>query len=522
MKEGSLFKAHRCKEPEVHQEIKKRELKLENLINRYRIFLFTFFFIADSIVIHLSDKLTGMHLFLGVPGVLIIYFALYKLHRITKKDKPKPALKYITVVVGYLFIFGGFMEAREILVQVTNISLEQYLLVITILFITINTLSALKIQKQVILFSAFLGVSLNVLIHSWFGSQLVLIFYTSAFILLSGFFNLYISGFIFQFLLTNYRLNQTMDELKNANEEIKSQNEEIKSQNDELETQNDYLAKQRDEISHQRDEISNQKKQITSSIEYASLIQKAVLATDNEIREVTPEYFIIYRPKDIVSGDFYWFRNLDVGNKKYRVFTAVDCTGHGVPGAFMSMLGTSFLNEIANENKTGINAAEILNGLRKLVKEHLHQETGDRMARDGMDTALCMLDYDEMKLQYAGANNPMFIIRNGNGSEGYKLEEYKADRMPIGIHIKEKESFTNHEIKVQKGDIIYLFSDGYVDQFGGEKGDKFKMKRFRELIQKISHLPLNQQQEKLEQTLNDWMGETYNQLDDITILGVKI
>ncbi len=508
MKAGSLFKAHRCKEPEVHQEIKKRELKLENLINRYRIFFITFFTIADTITIHLSGKLSGMYLLMGIPGVIVLYFALYKLHLITKKDKPRPALKYITIIVDYLFIFGGFMEAREILVSATNITLEQYVLIVTILFITINTLSALKIQKQVIVFSTLLGITLNVLIHSWFGSQLVLIFYTSAFILLSGFFNLYISGFIFQFLLTNYRLNKTMDELKNANEEIKSQN-------DELETQNDYLAKQRDEISHQ-------KKQITSSIEYASLIQKAVLATDNEIREVTPEYFIIYRPKDIVSGDFYWFRNLDVDNKKYRVFTAVDCTGHGVPGAFMSMLGTSFLNEIANENKTGINAAEILNGLRKLVKEHLHQETGDRMARDGMDTALCMLDYDEMKLQYAGANNPMFIVRNNNGSEEYKLEEYKADRMPIGIHIKEKESFTNHEIKVRKGDIIYLFSDGYVDQFGGGKGDKFKMKRFRELIQTISHLPLNQQKEKLEQTLNDWMGETYNQLDDITILGVKI
>ncbi len=522
MRKGGLFKMHQCKVPAVLDEIKSRELKLENLINRYRIFLFTFFFIADSITIHLSDKLTGTHLFLGIPGVLLVYFVLYKLHRITKKDKHKPTLKYLTVVMDYLFIFGGFMEAREILVKITNLSLEQYLLIVTILFIIINTLSALKIQKQVILFSALLGVSLNILIHSWFGSQIVLIFYTSAFILLSGFFNLYVSGFIFQFVLTNHRLNQAMDELKNANEEIKSQNEEIKSQNDELETQNDYLAKQRDEISQKRDEISHQKKQITSSIEYASLIQKAVLATDNEIREVTPEYFIIYRPKDIVSGDFYWFRNLEVGNKKYRVFTAVDCTGHGVPGAFMSMLGTSFLNEIANENKTEINAASILNGLRKLVKEHLHQETGDRMARDGMDTALCILDYEEMKLQYAGANNPMFIVRNGNGTEEHKFEEYKADRMPIGIHIKEKESFTNHEIDIQKGDIIYLFSDGYIDQFGGEKGDKFKMKRFRELIQTISVLPLEQQNEKLEQTLNDWMGETYNQLDDITILGVKI
>ena len=516
MKEGtSLFKMHRCREPEVLNEIKKRELKLENLINKYRVFLFTFFLIADSLTMYFSGKFSDLHMFLGIPGVLLLYFSLYKLHVITKKEKPRPALKYLTIIMDYLIIFGGFFEAREILVQVTDLTLEQYLLVVTILFITINTLSALKIQKQVIMFSAILGVVLNAFIHFQFGSQLVLVFYTSVFIFLSGIFNLYVSGFIFQFVLTNHKLNKTMGELKNANEEVKAQNEEIQTQNDELETQNDYLAKQRDEISHQ-------KKQITSSIEYASLIQKAVLATDNEIKEVIPEYFIIYHPKDIVSGYFYWFRNIEVANKLYRVFTAVDCTGHGVPGAFMSMLGTSFLNEIANENKNEISAALILNGLRKLVKEHLHQETGDRMARDGMDTALCLLNYDEMKLQYAGANNPLFIIRNSNGQSEKKIEEYKADRMPIGIHIKEKESFTNHEININKGDLIYLFSDGYVDQFGGEKGDKFKMRRFRELLLSVSELPLNEQKIKLEDTLQKWMSEGYKQLDDITVLGVKI
>ena len=515
MKQEGWFKMHRSKESEVHYEIKKRELKLENLINRYRIFLFTFFFIADAISIHLSGNFTNLHMFLGLPGIILVYFGLLKLHKITQKDKPKPLLKYLTVVMDYLFIFGGFMEAKEVLVRVTDLSLEQYLLIVTILFIIINTLSALKVQKQVIIFSALLGIAFNVITHYKFGSSAILIFYTSAFILMSGLFNLYVSGFIFQFVLTNHRLNKTMDDLKQANEEIKAQNEEIQSQNDELETQNDYLAMQRDEISHQ-------KKQITSSIRYASLIQKAVLATDNEIREVTPDYFIIYKPKDIVSGDFYWFRNMKVGNKNYRVFTAVDCTGHGVPGAFMSMLGTSFLNEIANENKTEVSAATILNSLRKLVKEHLHQETGDRMARDGMDTALCLLNYDEMKLQYAGANNPMFIVRNSNGQTEKRLEEYKADKMPIGIHIKERESFTNHEITVEKGDIIYLFSDGFIDQFGGEKGDKFKMKRFRELVKSVSALSLEQQRVKLEETLSDWMGNGYQQLDDITILGVKI
>lgn len=509
-----MSKIHRS-EPEVEIEIKKRELKLENLINRYRIFLLTFFILADFIVLHIAGKSLENRFIFGIPVILVVYFFLYKLHLITKKDRPRPALKYFTIVIDYLIIFGGFFEVHESLQRLTSISLQQFLLVVTILFITINSLAALKIQKRAILFSAALGMSLNVFIHVWFGSHWIIVFYTAAFILLSGIFNLYISRFIFQFIVTNFKLIVTMDQLKDANEEIKNQNEEIKSQNDELEVQNDYLSRQ-------RDEITLQKKQITSSIEYASIIQQAVLANDAEIKEVMSNYFVVYKPRDIVSGDFYWFKKVDLKDTSYRIFTAVDCTGHGVPGAFMSMLGTSFLNEIVNEKREKITAAAILNLLRSHVKEHLHQEAGDRLARDGMDTALCILDYKNMKLQYAGANNPMFIIRRNGNLDQAQLEEFKADKMPIGIHIKERESFTNHEIDVKKGDLVYLFSDGYVDQFGGEKGDKFKMKRFRELILSIQNLPLNEQKQALENNLSSWMGREYKQLDDITVIGVEI
>ena len=270
------------------------------------------------------------------------------------------------------------------------------------------------------------------------------------------------------------------------------------------------VVKQKEEIEKQRDEIAEKNKSITDSIEYAKRIQTAVLPSNDFAKEVLPEHFILFRPRDIVSGDFYWFTKKD----NLLVIIAADCTGHGVPGAFMSMLGVSFLNEIVNRHDVST-AGAILTQLRADVKKTLGQEGKEGEAKDGMDIALCIVDLENMKMQYAGAYNPLYICRNN------ELIEVKADRMPIGIYIKEKESFTNNEIDLEKGDTFYLFSDGYSDQFGGEDGQKFKSKNFKELLLEIYHKPMAEQREILNTKIDKWRGR-WEQVDDIIILGIRV
>lgn len=273
-----------------------------------------------------------------------------------------------------------------------------------------------------------------------------------------------------------------------------------------------YLQKKKANIllAQQRDLILEQKEEITDSIKYAKRIQSAILPKESYIQNLLKDYFVFYKPRDIVSGDYYWMAEKD--NK--AIIVAADCTGHGVPGAFVSMLGVSFLNEIVNKKEV-IDAATILNELRKSVKETLGQTGKDGEAKDGMDIALCIIDFQSNVLQYAGAYNPLYIIRNA------ELIEIKADKMPIGIYIVEKESFTNHKVELEKDDCIYLFSDGFVDQFGGEKGGKFKTKPFKNLLIENATKPMNEQYSLLDETFNNWKKE-YEQVDDVTIIGIRI
>jgi serine phosphatase RsbU (regulator of sigma subunit) len=262
-------------------------------------------------------------------------------------------------------------------------------------------------------------------------------------------------------------------------------------------------------IQKQKDEIEIQKQEITDSILYAQRIQKAVLTSSEEIQRILPENFILFLPRDIVSGDFYWMTQ----KNDYSVFAAVDCTGHGVPGAFMSMLGVSFLNEIINET-SDFKANVILEKLRTLVKKTLSQSI-DAETKDGMDIALCILNNKTNELQYAGAFNPLYLIRNNN------LLEIKGDRMPIGIYQYTETDFTNNEIQLQKDDCLYIFSDGYVDQFGGNSGKKLLTKTLKETLLKIHPEPMVKQKEMLQESLHNWKGY-YKQIDDILIIGIRI
>ncbi len=264
------------------------------------------------------------------------------------------------------------------------------------------------------------------------------------------------------------------------------------------------------------EEISRQKQKITDSIIYAKRIQEAVLPPDEYLSKLLPEHFIMFRPKDIVSGDFYWASHK--GNK--ILIAAADCTGHGVPGGFMSMLGMTFLNEIAGRlNEDEITAGKVLTLLRNSVKMSLRQTGKEGEAKDGMDIGLCVLDRQTLQVQFAGANNPMLIVRE-NGNE-LEVINVKADEMPIGIYFNEKSQFTNHTIQLRKGDLCYLFSDGYSDQFGGKRGRKFMAKRFKNMIAIHSDKSMIEQKRTIEKAFDGWKGE-HRQIDDVLVIGLKV
>lgn len=268
------------------------------------------------------------------------------------------------------------------------------------------------------------------------------------------------------------------------------------------------VVRQRDELEKQRHKLEELYKDVTDSIRYAKRLQDSILPPERYIKELLPESFVLFKPKDIVSGDFYWFERTD--NKV--LFAAVDCTGHGVPGAFMSLVGANALNQAVREHNKKT-PATIMDDLNKLSSESLNKHDEDSSVRDGMDLAMCAIDQKNLKLEYAGANNPLYIIRNG------EILITKADKFAIGSMTGQ--SYTNHEINLKKGDTIYIFSDGYADQFGGEKGKKFMYKKFRQLLQFLIDKPMSEQKKILDAEIEKWKG-SYEQVDDILVIGVKI
>jgi serine phosphatase RsbU (regulator of sigma subunit)/HAMP domain-containing protein len=269
------------------------------------------------------------------------------------------------------------------------------------------------------------------------------------------------------------------------------------------------VVRQKEEIEVKNNELEILYKQVTDSIHYAKRIQEAILPTQDYINQVLPNNFVYYMPKDIVSGDFYWITK----KEKKVYFAAVDCTGHGVPGAFMSLVGHNILQDIIN-NSNLTQPAEIMNALRDGVIKALNADN-NQDTKDGMDMTMCCIDYETLELQYAAAFNPLYHVRNG------QLNQYDANKFPIGKFLGEKQNFTNHTIQLQKGDQLFLFSDGYADQFGGPKGKKFMVGNFRRLLLNISPLSPKEQRQKLESTLFDWQG-TQEQVDDVLVIGVKI
>lgn len=269
-------------------------------------------------------------------------------------------------------------------------------------------------------------------------------------------------------------------------------------------------------ITRQKEILEEKNKDIVDSINYARRIQMALLKEEEHVSKHLPEHFIIFRPKDIVSGDFYW-----VNEKKGYLYVAVaDCTGHGVPGAFMSMLGIAFLNEIAASDEL-LEPGVILDRLREKIVKELSQQSeagstgGMQTVKDGMDISLIRLELNSGKAMWSGANNSLYIISSGN-----QLKEIKPDKQPIGFHVDPK-PFTTHLVETKPGDMLYLFTDGYADQFGGEKGKKFKYSQLKETLTANCLESVTVQKSKLEQAFLDWKGN-HEQVDDICMVGLRI
>ncbi|MCF6366894.1 MAG: tetratricopeptide repeat protein [Bacteroidales bacterium] len=304
--------------------------------------------------------------------------------------------------------------------------------------------------------------------------------------------------------------------LRAQKEQIEQNNDELNQQNEEISAQKEYLEKANIQITSQKQEIEIKNTEITDSIKYAERIQKVVMPPINLKEAGLQDFFIFYKPKDIVSGDFYWMKQIG----ENIIIAIADCTGHGVPGAFMSMLGISYLNEIVTKTRFD-DAGKILDRLRNKVKKSLGQTGKEFEQKDGMDMVLLIIDTENMKLQYAGANNPLYMISHGEE----KL--IKADKMPIGIYHRE-DSFTNHIIDLEKEDIIYAYSDGYQDQFGGKNGKKFLTKHFRKLLFENHKKEMSEQKRVLKETLEEWQshkdsdGDFFPQIDDILVVGIKI
>jgi serine phosphatase RsbU (regulator of sigma subunit) len=307
--------------------------------------------------------------------------------------------------------------------------------------------------------------------------------------------NFIIAGLAMTLLLAFF-IFRSYQQKKRSNLELADKNEKI---------QHAYKI-----IELNRDEIALKNKDIQDSINYAQRIQQAILPPADLIRSVFPESFVLYQPRDVVSGDFYSF----IEKNGRTIIAAVDCTGHGVPGAFMSMIGTDQLNQIIVEN--GITTpSEILSRLNKGIKHALKQTHDDAESKDGMDIAICAFDLVNGTVEYAGAQRPLWCVTNG------ELKEIKADDVSIGGTTSEDHRFNNHVISYSKGDVFYLFSDGYVDQFGGDNGKKFMSRRFRELVLDIHSKPMSEQHTALMTNFNSWKKDIH-QVDDVLVMGVKV
>ena len=298
-----------------------------------------------------------------------------------------------------------------------------------------------------------------------------------------------------------------------AQKKLEADKEELSVRNQKLWEMSLSIQKEKQHIQLLKNDIEEKHKNITDSIAYAKRIQDAVVPRTEILRDALPDYFLFWRPKETVSGDFYWMKR----EGDILIFTIADCTGHGVPGAFMSMMGVAFLNEICAKIDESVQPSDVLEQLRSLVITTLKQKNEDILEpKDGMDIALCILNLRTRVLRFSGANNPMYLVRDG------ELTEYRPVKNPIGLYPRLL-NFETVEIQTQPGDYVYMFSDGYADQFGGEIGKKMSYKRFKGVLTDICKRTLvaSEQEKMLADFLDEWRAE-FMQMDDVLVGGYKM
>lgn len=303
---------------------------------------------------------------------------------------------------------------------------------------------------------------------------------------------------------------EKLQELNHLKDEYNKELEETVAQ------RTSELEERKAELETERAKLREVNMNVFSSIRYAERIQKAILPVEEEVTPLFRDHFVLSRPRDIVSGDICWFGTVDGKKGRLPVLAAVDCTGHGVPGAFLSILAHDFLNQIIKDQRTA-SPSRILDALDRSVQETFERSRGEtEEVRDGMDMGMVLLDLEQMKLRFSGAQNPCYLIREG------ELYEFRGDKRAIGEKDPNKApSFTEQAFELQKGDAIYLFSDGYPDQFGGEKGKKFKYKPFKAMLQRLHHLEMKEQHRIIENEFDEWKGD-HEQVDDVLVIGVRV
>jgi serine phosphatase RsbU (regulator of sigma subunit) len=310
--------------------------------------------------------------------------------------------------------------------------------------------------------------------------------------------------------LEHYKIyHELREEVNNDETRNRMKNQQIAFAVEKTEKEKEIFQLRNVELKAAYDEIQLINLEITTSINYASRIQAALLPQKETLEKTLSDHFILFLPRDIVSGDFYWASKVD----SKIVFCAADCTGHGVPGAFMSMLGITFLDEIVHKQKV-LKADEILNKLRQNVIGALKQTGKNEEQKEGIDIALCIYDPAKSQLEFAGAHLPLYIIHKG------RLQEYLADKIPISYVEDNPQSFRSNIIKIKKGDVLYLFSDGYADQFGGPLGKKYKYVSLKKYLTDIHSHPMEKQKKLLEENFYSWKGNR-EQIDDIILMGVR-
>lgn len=415
--------------------------------------------------------------------------------------KVNKALKVIATILfinGLLAIIYTQTSFRISVLVVNSVTLVLNLMILPIAIVAMRK-KVVAAQFFIVAF-IFLIISVFVFVMRNFGA-IPDNFYTEYSLLV---------GSAFEVILLSFAIINKFKSFKDgALESLQEINEMKTRANIELEIQ----VKERTlEITDKNEELSHKNEEILSSIRYASQIQEAILPAENILSSKFPESFIMFSPRDIVSGDFYWFWE-DESNKNEFYLIVADCTGHGVPGALMSMLGNSLLNEIIIAEKAK-NPAEILDKLRTGVIRSFEQKGSANSKRDGMDLALVKFDFNKMEAIFAGANNPIYLIKNG------ELQEFKADKQPIGLYEYYK-PFSEIKVNLEKNDTFYLSSDGFGDQFGGADGKKLKKSRMKEWLLEISNEPMQNQKAILEERFNNWKANT-EQTDDVCLIGVRV